>query len=179
MEGLAVQEVRIFLKHLGEVYDAPAALYLIGGGALCLLGNPRRTVDLDFALNYTEEMEELMVAMTSVADKLHIELEVIAFEEFVPLPKNAQSRHQYVGQFGQIEVYVFDPYTIALSKLARGLETDIQDVLFLLENSIIEIGVLETFVEEAIPVAWDHDVDPSDMKQYMREVRRLHGNGSR
>ncbi len=131
MDSLAVQEVQNFLKHLGAVYDTPTTLYLIGGGALCLLGNPRRTLDLDFALTLSEETEELMDAMNSVADKLRIELEVITIEEFIPLPENAHSRHEYVGQFGQIEVYVFDPYTIALSKLARGFEADIQNILFL------------------------------------------------
>ena len=74
-------------------------------------------------------------------------------------------------------MYVFDPYAIALSKLARGLETDIQDVLFLLTNGVIELETLEIFVEEAIPFAWDHDVDPSDLKQYMGEVRRIYRSG--
>jgi hypothetical protein len=46
------------------------------------------------------------------------------------LPDGAEQRHYKVGQYGSIEVYTYDPYSIALSKIARGFETDIQDVLF-------------------------------------------------
>ena len=64
-------------------------------------------------------------------------------------------------------------YTIALSKLARGFETDLQDVLFLLKGSIIDLDRLAAYVDAAIAVAWNYDVDPDDLRQYMNEVRRL------
>ena len=179
MGSLAVQEVETFLVRLGKVFEAPAVLYLIGGGALCLLGNPRRTLDLDFSLTLSDETQKLIDAITIVADELHIEVEVITLEEFVPLPANAQIRHRYIGQFGHIEVYVYDPYTIALSKLARGLETDIQDVFFLLESGWIEIEELERFVGEAMPAARAYDIDPADLMLYMGEVRRLYPGGDR
>ena len=60
-----------------------------------------------------------------------------------------------------------------MSKLARGFETDLQDVLFLLHRGIITFDRLSTFVDAAIPVAWEYDVDPADLRQYMNEVRRL------
>ncbi len=52
------------------------------------------------------------------------------------------------------------PYTIALSKLARGLESDIQDVLFLLREGTIEMEERSRIVDQAIPLAWRRDVDP-------------------
>jgi hypothetical protein len=36
-----------------------------------------------------------------------------------------------------------DPYTIALSKLDRGFDTDIEDVLFLLHQKLITFEQLE------------------------------------
>jgi hypothetical protein len=60
-----------------------------------------------------------------------------------------------------------------LSKLARGFETDIQDVLFLLRQGIIEIGLLAKFVEDAVPVAWDYDIDPNELKGHLNVVRNL------
>ena len=44
MGSLAEREVLAFLKRLGASYPRPATLYLLGGGALCLLGSPRRTL---------------------------------------------------------------------------------------------------------------------------------------
>ncbi len=65
------------------------------------------------------------------------------------------------------------PYTIALSKLARGLESEIQDVLFLLREGTIEMEERGRIVDQAIPLAWRRDVDPEDLRRYFAEVQRL------
>ena len=100
-------------------------------------------------------------------------VEIIPIDEFIPLPSNAAARHQNVEKFGSIEVYIYDPYSISLSKLARGFNTDIQDVLFLLRRGIIEIGILTQFVEEAISAAWDYDNDPNDLITHLDVVENL------
>ena len=41
-------QIRAFLSALGNRYSRPAQLYLLGGSALCLLGSPRPTVDIDY-----------------------------------------------------------------------------------------------------------------------------------
>ena len=174
MDSLAEHEVLAFLNRLGAMYPKPAALYLLGGGALCLLGSPRRTLDIDCTLGEAADQEQKFVQiMKALADEMHLELEVIPIQEFTPIPADSESRHQFVGKFGFIDVFVYDPYTIAVSKLARGLETDLQDILFLLQRNIIKLDRLSEYVDAAIPVAWEYDVDPADLRQYMNEVRRL------
>ncbi|MEZ4644854.1 MAG: hypothetical protein R3E31_19340 [Chloroflexota bacterium] len=64
------------------------------------------------------------------------------------------------------------PYTIALSKLARGFEADLQDVLFLLRQRIIVLDELTRYVEIALPQAWDFDINPADLSLYFDEVKR-------
>ena len=81
-----------------------------------------------------------------------------------------------MGQFGNIEVFVFDPYSIALSKLARGFDADIQDVLFLLQRDIIMLNELIQVVEDAIPVAWNYDIDPKELMNYLGVVKNLYLN---
>jgi hypothetical protein len=44
-----------FLQRVGERWAAPSTLYLPGGGALCLLGNPRETRDLDYTVEVAPE----------------------------------------------------------------------------------------------------------------------------
>lgn len=51
MEPITVANLNAFLQRLGERYPHPASLYLLGGSALCLLGSPRTTVDVDQALD--------------------------------------------------------------------------------------------------------------------------------
>ena len=77
-------------------------------------------------------------------------------------------------KFGRIEVYIYDPYSIALSKIARDFDTDIQDVLFLLQHGIIKLDTLTKFVQNAIPLAWDYDIDPNELKTYLDVVKNLY-----
>ena len=172
VQGLAATEIRQFLERLSEEYTKPVKVYLLGGSALCFLGSPRRTVDIDCTADVTTEEFELTVE--AVAQELKLEIEIIPIEEFIPLPAAAQSRHKSVGQFGNLQVYVFDPYSIALSKLARGFDADIQDVLFLLQSEIINLGDLSRVVEEALPRAWDYDIDPKEMSNYLEVVKILY-----
>lgn len=103
-----------------------------------------------------------------------MEVEIISIDEFIPLPPNNTERHQNVEKFGRIEVYIYDPYSIALSKLASGFDTDIQDVLFLLQNGIIKLDTLTKFVQNAIPLAWDYDIDPNELKTFLDVVKNLY-----
>jgi len=48
MEPVTAVTVREFLRRLGARLHSEVDLYLLGGSALCLLGNPRTTVDLDY-----------------------------------------------------------------------------------------------------------------------------------
>ena len=73
-----------------------------------------------------------------------------------------------------IEVFIYDPYSIALSKLARGFDADIHDVLFLLQTGIIEIDILSKFVEDSLPMAWDYDIDPNKLGNYLEVVKNLY-----
>ena len=147
---LATEEIQDFLNHLSLQYTQTVKLYLLGGSALCFLGNPRRTVDIDiFEETSSVEFENIVEA---VARDLQLEIEVIAIDEFIPLPADTTSRHRTLGHYGSIELLSYDPYSIALSKLPRGFDSDIQDVLFLLKIGLIEIEIITKFV--AILYRW-------------------------
>jgi hypothetical protein len=174
MGNLARDEIRTFLQKLGERYSHLATLYSLGGSALCFLGNPRRTVDIDYTIPSTfDQASELNKVINILADEMHLELEIVPIEEFIPLPKGNDKRHKLIEQFGNLKVYVYDPYSIALSKLSRGFETDLQDILFLLRQNIINLDDLKHYVEAALPQAWDFNIDPTDLLLYFDEIQRL------
>ncbi len=170
--GLAIDEIRDFLKQLSLQYSQPIKLYLLGGSALSFFGSPRRTVDIDCVVDVSSK--EFESTVEAVANELKLEVEIIRIDEFIPLPPDTEKRHHNLDKFGSIEVFIFDPYSIALSKLARGFETDIQDVLFLLQQDIIDIGILTKFVEDALPVAWDYDIDPNELRTHLNVVKNLY-----
>lgn len=172
MAELASCEIQVFLQRLGRHYPHPGTLYLLGGSALCLLGSPHRTLDIDYTPIGAEHVQ-LQAAIETLATEMRLEPKAVPIEEFVPLPDGTSARHQFVGRFGALDVYIFDPYTIALSKVARGLETDLQDVTFLLGKHIINLEKLADCVIGAMPQAWYFDIDPAEMQQHLATVRKL------
>ena len=38
-------------------------------------------------------------------------------------------------------------------------------MLFLLTQNIIDMDILDRFVENALPIAWDYDIDPAEFEK--------------
>jgi hypothetical protein len=72
-----------------------------------------------------------------------------------------------------VELLVFDPYSIALSKIARGFEEDLDDVLFLHRTGVVQRDELRRMFEAVLPRAWRSDVDPEEFSRYFAEMERL------
>src|SRR5262245_59775911 len=106
---------------MGERVPPASQLILIGGSALALLGSPRLTIDIDFVGDDVHP-NKLHRTIMQVAKELKIHAEPVPLEQLVPVPPGGEGRNIRIGQFGNLEVYVADPYSIALSKLDRGLD---------------------------------------------------------
>jgi hypothetical protein len=77
-----------------------------------------------------------------------------------------------VGKFGQVEVYIFDLYSIALSKIARGFEADLEDVEFMLKKNLISWEELETDYQSILPEAHKSDINPKEFKIYFATLKQ-------
>ena len=173
MEPVTPDTLMTFLARLGERCDGETHLYLLGGSALRLLGSPRETLDVDYAADVpAETAQAFQQAMAQLADEFRLDLEEVPLAEFVPLPPLAHERHRLVGRFGLLEVYLFDPYSIALSKIARGFESDLEDVLFLLRIGAIEFAALEQHFRAILPRVAKADIDPKDFRACFLEIRQ-------
>jgi hypothetical protein len=170
MAPLSRSQIDRFLTAVGQRCEPDTNLYLLGGGALELLGGARPTIDLDYVSD-EKQSANLQDLLAQIADEMQIELEAVPIAEFVPLPQDADNRAVFVGSFGNLTVYVFDPYTIALSKLDRGFDTDIEDILFLVQHQIITVEKLADFLETAVPQARQFDLDHTAMRQRLQIVR--------
>ncbi len=99
---LSQVEIQDFLQQLGDRYQQPGQVYLLGGSALCLLGSPRQTLDIDYVVSGATG--SLQAEIETLADEMRLELEAVPIEEFIPLPDGADTCHHFIGQFGQLEV---------------------------------------------------------------------------
>ncbi len=173
MEPVTAVNLKSFLQRLGERYSGVATIYLLGGSALCLLGSPRVTQDVDYIVEVApESAARFRVVLAELAAEMRLDLEDVPLAEFIPLPPGARERRRAVGRFGQLEVYIFDPYSIALSKIARGFEADLEDVVFMLREHLIEFDELERLFEQILPKAPEADIAPQEFQAYFEELRR-------
>ena len=174
MEPVDAATIRKFLTRLGEVQDGAAELVLLGGSGLLLLGNPRTTADIDYVGDDLRP-GPFQHVIDQVAAELHLVVDPVPIQHFVPLPPDSDSRRVPVARFGHVDVYVIDPYVTALSKLDRGFDSDIADIVFLVDRGLVEPDRLAAFVESALLHAGAYDLDPGAMQRHLRVVLRRAG----
>jgi hypothetical protein len=97
MEPVSVVVLQAFLQRLGEIYTKPATIYLLGGSALCLLGNPRETLDVDYTIELEPQSKAKFIeAVDKLATDMKLDIDAVPFEEFIPLPADALKRRVFV-----------------------------------------------------------------------------------
>lgn len=170
MAEIAVSQIIALLTETGQRYQQPATLLLLGGSALRLLGSPRPTLDIDY-VGHDLHKDPLQIVLEQVAEEMGLEVEAVPIDAFVPLPSDAQQRLLPVGSYGALNVYILDPYTIALSKIDRGFDTDIEDIIFLIRQGLITLTQLETVVSNAMARAQEFDISPTAMLEHLQDVR--------
>jgi len=170
MEPITTSTLKKFLGVLGDRISEPVSLYLLGGSALCLLGSPRETLDVDYSFeSSTAELDKLV---KTLGDELKLDFEAVPLQEFIPLPPGALQRRRFVGRYGLVEVYIYNLYSISLSKIARGFDSDFDDVLFLLQQGLIELAELERLFLLILPKSASADIIPAEFSAYFAELKR-------
>lgn len=170
MTGLDGNQITRFLKAVGERYANPAQIFLLGGSALCLLGSPRPTLDIDYVGDDLKK-DELQKIMEETAREFGLDVEAVPVEKFIPLPSKKQRQNILVGTFGKVKVYILDPYSIALSKIDRGFDTDLDDVLFLIQQGLIEIKALEQIAIAASKHGREFDINVNELLSHLQTLK--------
>ena len=169
MKNVSRRNIQEFLERLGSHYPKQATLYLLGGSALILLGSSRNTLDIDY-IGDDVQKDDFQIAIEETARELGLETEAVPIERFIPLPEGNKQRSIHIGQFGNVDVYITDPYSIALSKLDRGHDTDMEDLVFLIHHNHINLEELDRVVNEALPHAGKFDFHP-EILAHLQELK--------
>lgn len=171
MAYLAEATILTFLEEVGKRYSQPAELLLLGGGALCLLGSPRPTQDIDYVGDDLTK-SELQICIDQVAQDMGIVVEAVPISGFVPIPEDADQRKVWVGRFGAVRVHILDPYSMALSKIDRGFDTDIEDVVFLIRQGFVQFDQLRGLIGEALTQAGEFGLSKAEIWDHLRAVQQ-------
>ena len=108
-----------------------------------------QTLDVDISYEIAAAGEaSLANAIRELKDKLDLNVELADPSQFLPVPKGRESRCTFAGRYGKVEVFLDDPYTVALSKLHRGYEKDLEDIRLLIRAKLVDLGDLEKKLRE-------------------------------
>lgn len=142
--------IESFLQQLGRTFRKPGRLYLVGGAALVHAGvRPGFTQDIVIKVGGANE-GELIVAIQRLIQQMQINVEFASPADFIPLPTQWGMHAKYVGRYGGVDVFYFDFYSIALSKIEQGNSRDIADVKLLIQQGIINLNELDAAYQEVL-----------------------------
>jgi hypothetical protein len=139
------------LQRIGREFSKPGRIYLVGGTTMVYEGLRQQTLDIDLALEISDEDHSAFIAVVRrIKENLSLNIEEASPADFIPLPAGYRERSQFVGRYGQLDVFHFDMYSTALSKIERGTENDFADVLSLLQNERLEMAKLVAYFDEIL-----------------------------
>lgn len=132
--------IRRLAAELGKVAPSRTAIYLTGGATAVLEGWRESTVDIDILVE--PDSDPVMRRISELKEELGINVELASPLDFLPpLPEwRARSRSRF--REGEVEIYDFDLYSQALSKIARGFDLDLEDVAQMRARGLIEPDTL-------------------------------------
>ncbi len=174
---VGAREIGEFLEALGREFHGRAQVYLVGGATIVLEGLRPTTLDIDVSLDVDPALHgELIQAIRRLKDRLQVNVEEASPADFIPLPAGSLDRRIWIGKYGGIDAFHFDPYSVALGKIDRGQEKDFEDVEGLLDAGKIDFERLRRCYEEVLPRCGKESLrqDPDRLRRHFEalEARR-------
>jgi hypothetical protein len=139
------QKVRQFMEALGLRCRGPGRVYLTGGGTAVLIGWRSTTIDID--LKMSPEPEGAFEALAVIKDELDVNVELAAPDEFIPPAPGWIDRSLYIGRYGLVDFFHYDPVGQVLAKIERGHARDLADAHELVARGLAPLQELETYFE--------------------------------
>jgi hypothetical protein len=140
-----------FLQELGRNYRGAGRLYLVGGTQMVYAGIRSQTEDIAYVFRLEGPHQDFTIAVRALIRDLNISVEPAGPGDFIPLPSGWEERSQFIGRYGRLDVFTFDPISTALAKIERGSNRDIEDVLALVRRDTVQVADLKSAFEEIMP----------------------------
>ena len=169
IEEVDNEKLKNFLEMIGLNYPHNERLILLGGCALNLLGSNRPTLDIDY-IGDDLGKGTFDLFLEETAQKLKLDIEAVPIEKFLPVTVDDMDECLPFGKFGEIDVLILNPYIIAFSKVERGFDTDIEDVIFLIRNKYIETEIMTSRIRDTLLQANKYDIDKNSVINHWHDI---------
>lgn len=120
-------------------------MYLTGGATAVLEGWRESTADVD--VRFEPDSDEALSRIAEIKERLEINIELASPLDFLPELDGWRDRSRFRLRDGNLDVFDFDPYSQALSKLERGFELDLADVGSMVDSGLVEPAKLRELFE--------------------------------
>jgi len=111
-------------------------MYLTGGATAVLEGWRDSTVDID--VRFEPGSDAALRRIKDLKEELSVNVKLASPLDFLPPLDGWRDRSRFRFREGNLEVFDFDPYSQALSKLQRGFELDLKDVQSMVNSGQVE-----------------------------------------
>jgi Nucleotidyltransferase of unknown function (DUF6036) len=135
-EQADAERIRRLAAELGRAVSPGTKMYLTGGATAVLEGWRPSTVDVD--VRFEPDSDEALRRIAALKEQLAVNVELASPLDFLPELPGWRERSRFRFREGNLEVFDFDLYSQALSKLERGFELDLEDVESMMRSEEIE-----------------------------------------
>jgi hypothetical protein len=139
------ESIRRLARELGRVVAPGTRMYLTGGATAVLEGWRPSTVDVD--VRFEPDSDAALARIAALKEELSLNVELASPLDFLPPLTGWRERSRFRFREGDLEVFDFDPYSQALSKLERGFELDLADVAAMVGSGQVEPARLRELYE--------------------------------
>jgi hypothetical protein len=158
-----------FMRELGGEAEKDLRLYFTGGATAVLIGWRSNTLDVDVKVD--PESDRIFRAFPRLKEKLEINIELAAPDQFIPELPGWQERSVFIAREGRLSFYHYDFYSQALSKIQRGHSQDRGDVRQMLERGLIDRQELRRRFEQIEPELYRFPaIDPVAFRSALEEA---------
>jgi hypothetical protein len=168
--------IQEFLSRLGAAAARSGRLSLVGETTHAFEGWRERTDRLACAVEVTARDR---IALADAIREFQTETGVEVLEEspgdVIPLPAGYQTRARPVGRYGVLDVFHFDPYSVAFRLIARGDEPDYQAVLVYLEHGWLDLDEVNARLVDLLPRFTNETIqqDPAEFRRKWKGLLQM------
>jgi hypothetical protein len=112
------------------------------------------------------ESDRLFRAFPQLKEKLGINIELAAPDQFIPEVPGWQDRSAFIAREGRLSFYHYDFYAQALSKIQRGHAQDLEDARQMIGRGLVDPGELRRRFDQIEPQLYRYPaIDPAAFRK--------------
>jgi hypothetical protein len=154
----------------------PGRVYFTGGATVIGRGLRQTTNDID--LSFDPEPRQAGETLRELKERLDINLELARPSDFIPELPGWEQRSLFIGRFGEVDFFDYDPYSQLLAKIERGHQQDLADARALVAEGLVDpsqlralfLQVRERLLTDSAYVAVDPDAFEEKLRDFLHSL---------